>query len=101
MTSAWCAPAAGGVRLAIHVQPGAKVTEVVGLHGDALKLKLQAPPIDGRANDALVRFLAERLGVGRGAVVITHGLSSKRKLVEVTGVDAAAARAALLPQASQ
>jgi uncharacterized protein (TIGR00251 family) len=101
MTPPWCAAAARGVRLAIHVQPGAKVTEVVGLHGDALKLKLQAPPIDGRANDALVRFLAERLAVSRATVVITHGLASKRKLVEVAGVDAAAACAALLPGSPQ
>lgn len=92
MSHPWCAAIAGGVRLAFHVQPGARKTEAVGLHDDSLKLKLQAPPIEGRANEALVRFVAETLGVPRSAVTITHGLTSRRKLVEVraTGLDPAA-----------
>jgi uncharacterized protein len=79
----WCSPVAGGVRIAVQVQPGAKKTEVVGVHDDALKLKLQAPPIEGRANEALVRFLSSALSVPKSAVTITHGHTSKRKLVEV------------------
>ncbi|MGZ3184227.1 MAG: DUF167 domain-containing protein [Telluria sp.] len=79
----WCAACARGVRIAVQVQPGAKKTEAVGLHGDALKLKLQAPPIEGRANEALVRYLADTLGVPRSAVEITHGHTNRRKLVEV------------------
>jgi uncharacterized protein (TIGR00251 family) len=71
------------VRIAVQVQPGAKKTEVVGLHDDALKLKLQAPPIEGRANEALVKFLSSVLSVPKSAVVITHGHTNKRKLVEV------------------
>jgi hypothetical protein len=71
------------VRIAVQVQPGAKKTEAVGLHGDALKLKLQAPPIEGRANEALVRYLADTLGVPRSAVEITHGHTNRRKVVEV------------------
>jgi uncharacterized protein (TIGR00251 family) len=79
----WCSAIPGGVRIAVQVQPGAKKTEVVGVHGDALKLKLQAPPIEGRANEALVKFLSGVLAVPRSAVTITHGQTNRRKLVEV------------------
>lgn len=85
-----------GVRLRIHVQPGASKTEVAGRHGDALRLRVATPPVDGRANDALVRYLAERLGVPRRAVVITTGATSRRKVVDVTGIDVAAATERLL-----
>lgn len=99
MTPAWCAALPGGVRLAVHIIPNAKRTEVVGLHGDALKIRLQAQPIEGRANEALVRFVAEALGLPRTAVVITHGHTAKRKVVEAKGdVDPQRARAALAPE---
>jgi uncharacterized protein (TIGR00251 family) len=80
---AWCCALAGGVRIAVQITPNAKKTEVIGVMKDALKLKLQAQPIEGRANQALVKFLAGALSVPKGAVSITHGLTSKRKLVEV------------------
>ena len=83
MSRAWCAALPGGVRLAVQVTPNAKKTEVIGVLDDALKLKLQAQPIEGKANEALVRYLAETLSVPRSAVTITHGHTSKRKLVEV------------------
>jgi len=73
-----------GVTIQIHAQPGAKRTEVSGLYGDCLKLRLASPPVDGKANDCLIAFLAERLGVKRGQVTITRGLSSRRKTVFVT-----------------
>ncbi len=81
----WCSAVAGGVRVAVQITPNAKKTEVVGVHDDALKLKLQAQPIEGRANEALVKFLASRLSVPKSAVTITHGHTNKRKLVEVKG----------------
>lgn len=81
----WCSAVAGGVRVAVQITPNAKKTEVVGVHDDALKLKLQAQPIEGRANEALVKFLASRLAVPKSAVTITHGHTNKRKLVEVKG----------------
>lgn len=83
MTGAWCSALPGGVRLAVQITPNAKKTEVIGVLDDALKLKLQAQPIEGKANEALVRYLAEVLAVPRSAVTITHGHTSKRKLVEV------------------
>jgi uncharacterized protein (TIGR00251 family) len=73
------------VRIAVQITPNAKKTEVVGVHDDALKLKLQAQPIEGRANEALVKFLSSQLSVPKSAVVITHGHTNKRKLVEVKG----------------
>jgi uncharacterized protein len=77
----------GGVRIALHVQPRASRTEMVGLHGDAIRVRLAAPPVDGAANEALVRYLAERLGVARKAVRLVSGSSGRRKAVEVHGVE--------------
>lgn len=72
-----------GVTLHIHAQPGAKRTEVVGLYGDCLKLRLASAPVDGNANACLIEYLARRLGVKRSLVAITRGLSSRRKTVFV------------------
>ena len=83
MSPSWCSAIPAGVRLAVQITPNAKKTEVVGVLDAALKLKLQAQPIEGKANEALVKFLAKALGVPRSAVAITHGLTNKRKLVEV------------------
>lgn len=85
----------GGVRIRLHVQPRASRTEAAGLHGGALKIRLAAPPVDGAANEALVRWLAEELGVPRSAVALTAGLSSRAKTVEVTGARVADVRARL------
>jgi hypothetical protein len=74
------------VILNLHIQPGAKRTEVVGLHGDALKIRLAAPPVDGKANDALVAFLAKKLGAGRTAVELVSGQAARAKRVRVTGI---------------
>lgn len=83
MTRAWCTAVPGGVRLAVQITPNAKKSEVIGVLDDALKLRLQAQPIEGKANEALVRYLADALSVPRSAVTITHGHTSKRKLVDV------------------
>jgi uncharacterized protein (TIGR00251 family) len=79
----WCSVLPGGVRLAVQITPNAKKTEVIGVLDDALKLKLQAQPIEGKANEALIKFLAKALGVPRGAVTITHGQTNKKKLIVV------------------
>jgi uncharacterized protein (TIGR00251 family) len=83
VSRAWCCALPAGVRLAVQITPNAKKTEVVGVLDDALKLRLQAQPIEGKANEALVRYLAAALSVPRSAVTITHGLTNKRKLIEV------------------
>jgi uncharacterized protein (TIGR00251 family) len=83
---------ASTVTLVIHVQPRASRTEVVGPHGDAIKIRLRAPPVDGAANAELIRFLSERLGVPRQSIRIVSGDTGRRKRVQVTGAspDAAA-----------
>jgi uncharacterized protein (TIGR00251 family) len=69
--------------LHLHVQPGAKRTEVAGLHGDAVKLRLAAPPVDGKANAELKRFLADAFGVAARDVAIVRGETSRRKTVRI------------------
>ena len=86
------------VRISVHVQPRATRSEIVGLHGAALKVRLQAPPVDGAANEALVTLLAERLGVARRAVRVVAGGSSRAKTVEVDGTTEDAVRALAAPQ---
>jgi len=70
------------MKLAIHVQPRASRNAIVGWHGDALKVALTAPPVDGAANTALIAFLAEALGLKRGQIRLLHGDSSRQKLLE-------------------
>lgn len=76
----------GSVRFTVHVQPRASRTEVAGVHGDALKIRLSAPPVDGAANAALVEFLADTFAIPRRAVRILAGDASRAKLVELDGV---------------
>jgi uncharacterized protein (TIGR00251 family) len=71
--------------LTLHIQPGARKTEIAGEHGDALKIRLAAPPVDGKANAALLEFIADRLGVAKSAVTLKSGQTSRRKVVEVSG----------------
>lgn len=73
------------ITLTLHVQPGAKRSEIAGLHGDALKLRLAAPPIEGRANEALLRFIAELFDVPLRQVELKQGGQSRHKVVAVTG----------------
>lgn len=85
-----------GVRFAVHVQPRAKKPGIDGTHGDALRVRVQAPPVDGAANDAVIAVIADALGVPRRAVRIASGLSGRQKLVDVDGIDVSAATARLL-----
>lgn len=82
--------------LAIYCQPGARQTRVVGMYDGKPKVQLQAPPVDGAANAALIAFVAERCGVARSRVRILHGHTSRIKCVAIDGLNEAAARAALL-----
>jgi uncharacterized protein (TIGR00251 family) len=86
------------VRVSVHVQPRATRSEIVGLHGAALKVRLQAPPVDGAANEALVTLLAERLGVARRSVRVIAGTTSRTKTVEVDGTTEEAVRALAAPR---
>ena len=98
----WLRTCREGVTLTLHIQPGAKKTEIVGLHGDALKIRLAAPPVDGKANDALLGFIAERLDIARSAVSLKSGQTSRRKVVVVAAnvADAARVRRCLAAESS-
>jgi uncharacterized protein len=76
----------GRVRFSVRVQPRASRSEVVGVHGDALKIRLSAPPVDGAANSALVEFLADVFAVARRDVRILAGEASRSKIVEIEGI---------------
>lgn len=96
--SDWYRVAADGrITLTLHIQPGAKKTEFAGLHGDALKIRLAAPPVDGKANEALVKFIAETLGIARSVVSIKSGHTSRRKVVEIDNPTRLDVIAKLLP----
>ncbi len=82
----------GRITLTLHIQPGAKKTEFAGLHGEALKIRLAAPPVDGKANDALLRFVADRLQLPKSAVSLKSGQTSRHKVLEVTGSSPEAVR---------
>jgi uncharacterized protein (TIGR00251 family) len=73
------------ITLTLHVQPGAKNSEIVGLHGEALKIKLAAPPIEGRANEALLKFISGLFDVPTRQAELKQGGQSRHKVVAVTG----------------
>ena len=78
----------GTLSLFVHAQPGAKRTGVAGLHGDALKIRVAAPALEGRANDALVEFIAKKLGIASGDVELATGAKSREKRFEIRARDA-------------
>ena len=89
----------GGVTLAVRAQPGAKKTAVTGVYGEGaaaqLKIAVHAPPLEGRANQALIAFLAETLGVAKSAVELKSGELSRSKVFLLRGVTRAQAEARL------
>lgn len=76
--------------LKIHLQPRAKENRIVGWHGESLKIRLTAPPVDQKANEALIGFLAETLGVPKRDVTIVAGEKSREKLIRIEGLDGGA-----------
>jgi uncharacterized protein (TIGR00251 family) len=98
--SAFLISVQGGVRLRVQVQPGASKSEIVGLHGDRLKVRIHSPPVDGKANEALIEFFAELFGIGKTWVKILAGATARSKTIEVIGVDEASARKFLLAHIS-
>lgn len=80
----------------LHIVPRARATAVAGTYGDAVKIRVAAPPVDGAANAELVRFIAARLNVPAAGVTIVGGAGGRRKTVAVDGMDADQVRSALL-----
>jgi uncharacterized protein len=97
MVSGFAKDVADGCTLAVRVQPGARKNGVTGVHADAVKIALTAPPLDGKANEALIAFLAEALRLPRARVAIVAGLTSRAKTLRITGKSAAEVEAALFP----
>ena len=90
MNTAMLREVAGGVTLAVRAQPGAKKTAIVGMYGEGagaqLKIAVQAPPIEGRANEALIAFLAATFGLPKSAVELVSGVLSRSKVFRLLGV---------------
>jgi uncharacterized protein (TIGR00251 family) len=83
-------------RIGIRLQPRASSSGITGERGGRITVRVTAPPVDGKANDALVRLVAKRLGVARSRVSIVRGQSSRDKLLEIDGIDEGQARTRLL-----
>ena len=85
----FCREHDGSLSVSLHVQPRARKTEIVGVHGDALKIKVAAPPVDGAANEELIRFFSKFLEVPKASVTLKHGATGRKKVLEVEGVSTA------------
>ena len=77
----------GKLLLSLYVQPRSSRNELAGLHGDTLKLRLTTPPVDGKANKALISFLAKLLKIPKSAIIIRSGLQSRSKKLLLSGLD--------------
>jgi uncharacterized protein (TIGR00251 family) len=97
MDSGFANDVTDGCRLSVRVHPGARKNGVTGVHADALKIALTAPPVDGKANEALIDFLAETMHLPRARVSLVAGATSRSKIVRITGKSAAEVAAALMP----
>lgn len=86
-----------GCTLSVRVHPGAKKNAVTGIHAGAVKIALNAPPVDGRANEALIAFIAEQLSLPRSRIALISGASSRSKVLRITGKSATEVQAALSP----
>ena len=86
----WYRNKKGSVTIVLHIQPGAKRTEVAGLHGDALKIRIAAPAVEGAANAALLNFLKKHFAVPATQIILKHGATGRKKVVEVIGASAGA-----------
>ena len=76
----------GGCTISVRVHPGAKRNAITGTHDGALKISLTTPPTDGRANQALIAFLAERLNIPRTSIALLTGATSRSKTLRLTGI---------------
>jgi uncharacterized protein (TIGR00251 family) len=79
----WIAVRGDSLRIRLHVQPRASRTEVAGVHGDALRVRVAAPPVEGEANQELLRFLAKKLRLPKSDLQLVHGESGRTKVIEI------------------
>lgn len=86
MNSSWIRQADEGIIIAVHAVPRAAKDAVQGIHGDALKIRLNAPPVDGKANAALIAFLSEKLNIPKSNIALKSGVNQRRKIVLIAGI---------------
>jgi uncharacterized protein (TIGR00251 family) len=98
--AAFLRDAPDGCTLAVHVQPGAKKNRVMGVHAGAVKISLTTPPVEGRANEALIAFVAGLLHIPRGRINLLSGTTSRAKVLLITGKSPAEVEVALFPTES-
>jgi len=84
----WITDSQGGAMIQVHATPRASKSEIQGLHGEAVKIRLKAPPVDGKANDALIEFLADSLGIPQRQITLLSGQTSRQKRLSLQGVTA-------------
>jgi uncharacterized protein (TIGR00251 family) len=84
----WIIDSKGGAIIQVHASPRASKNQIQGLHGEALKIRLQAPPVDGKANETLIEFLAEMLGIPQRQITILAGQTSRQKRLGLQGITA-------------
>lgn len=96
MNPPWLKEDDDGVVLTLHVVPGAKKTEIVGVHGDALKVRLAAPPVEGKANEMLLAFLAQKLETQRAKIRLVSGTTARGKRVRIEDLTKATVLSRLL-----
>jgi uncharacterized protein (TIGR00251 family) len=97
MSETFAKDVADGCTLAVRVHPGARKNAVTGVHADAVKIALTTPPVDGKANEALIAFLAEALRLPKARIAIVAGATSRAKTLRIAGKSAAEVAAALFP----
>lgn len=84
----WLSEKDQDIVLRLHAQPGAKRTSVVGLYGDKLKIAVATPPVDGKANQAIIAFLAKTLGISKSKLTLISGETSREKRIRIQGITA-------------
>jgi len=96
MDAGFAKDVADGCTLTVRLHPGARKNSVTGVHADAVKIALTAPPIDGKANEALIAFLAAALRLPRARIALVSGLARRAKMVRITGKSAGRGRSRAL-----
>jgi uncharacterized protein (TIGR00251 family) len=90
-----------GILLKIHAHPGSKKNEICGLHGDSLKIKIKAPPVDGEANKSCGEFLSDILNIPQANIIIKSGVTSRNKTFLIKGITREEAQKIFLPDISE
>ncbi|MCZ6790449.1 MAG: DUF167 domain-containing protein [Candidatus Dadabacteria bacterium] len=75
------------LNIQVQIQPGSSKDQIIGLHNGRLKIKISAPPVDGKANQNLIEFISKALGVSKSKIEILKGRTSKLKTLKISGVD--------------